>query len=99
MVKLLTKLLAGKLGSQPAPPIQSLPQGEGNGYDAVEMAALEGGLELERRLYESVQASLETTIVREGLLATFLTSGAIVAVASAAEAIAQVASGLRFFVS
>jgi hypothetical protein len=101
MVGLLRKLglLLGKSVSQSSTNIQSLPQAEVNDYDAAEMAALEGGLELERRLYESVQASLETTTVREGLLATFLTSGAIVAVASAAEAIAQVASGLRFSIS
>jgi hypothetical protein len=71
-----------------------LPERTDCNYDAVEMAAIEAGLELERRLYESVQASVETTFAKEGLLAIFLTSGGLVAVASALQAIAQLAHQL-----
>jgi len=95
----LIRCLSGKPAAQRPLPSASVRADKVDDYDAVEMAALEAGLELERRLYEGVQSSIETTTVREGLLATFLTSGAIVAVASSAEAIAQDAPNLRFSVA
>ena len=50
------------------------------------------GLQLERRLYESAIAAVDQTFAKEGLVAAFLTSGAIVAFASSLGAFAQVAA-------
>jgi hypothetical protein len=51
-------------------------------------------LELERRLYESAVGAVEQTFAKEGLVITFLTSGAIVALGSCLQAYANVASRL-----
>ena len=51
-------------------------------------------LELERRLYESAVASVDQTFAKEGLVATFLTSGALVALAASIQAFAQIASSV-----
>jgi hypothetical protein len=63
--------------------------------EAPEAAAYDAALELERRLYESAVSSLETTFAKESLAATFVTSGAIVTLASAAQAAAQLLVSAR----
>lgn len=53
--------------------------------------SIEPALELERRLYESAVSGLEQTIAKEGLVGTFLTSGAIVTFGYSVQALAQLA--------
>lgn len=52
---------------------------------------IEPALELERRLYESAVAGLDQIFAKEGIVGTFLTSGAIVAFVYSVQSLAQLA--------
>ena len=77
------KLLFSRRASLPPPEV-----------DRSEDPRIGPALELERRLYESAVAAVDQTFAKEGLVATFLTSGALVALAASIQAFAQIASSV-----
>lgn len=64
-------------------------------FDAADVAdtayAYSAALELERRLYENAVSSLDQVFAKEGLIAAFLSSGALIAYAACLQAFAQLA--------
>src|SRR4051812_42354425 len=84
MIRWLREFLCGSSPAKAAPTID---------LGALENAPrYQAALELERRLYEGAIADLNQTFAKEGLVAAFLTSGAIVAFAGSLQAFAQVVS-------